>query len=1211
MTIERVAPEHITVSDSETALKVTQTGSGNAFVVEDSTSPDSSAFVIDNQGRVGIKKTPTRDLDVDGVVSATNVVPGYATTATSGGSTALTATSAQQQFFTGTQGHTVVLPVASTLSLGHFFTIHNNSTGALTINSSGGNLVKTLGPSTTGQFTCILTSGTTAASWDADTAEGSAYATTVTANGTTTLSVSSAQRQFFTGTQGQTVVLPAVNTLTLGQFYIIENNSAGSIAVQSSGLNAVVTVPANRSVQLTAIATTGTDASVWDVEYGGASTPLATTSYVDTSISNLVDAAPGALDTLNELAAALGDDANFATTVTNALAGKVNDTGDTITGELVISANTSGNALRVTQTGAGDALRVEDEANPDATPFIVKSDGSVGVGTATPTEKLAVVGDISATGSVISDELSSSLAQEVLSEAVFYIDATDPGNDPNKVQNLGTGGSLLDATLGSTATADSNDPKYLEWDGENYVYLPGVSGNFLSVPDEAALDITGDLDIRVHLAKDSWTSAVSQVLVSKRNASGTEYSWSLFANATSGTLELNWSASGSSAVSTTTQSTVGVSVADESDIWVRATLDVDNGASGNTTKYFTSDDGVTWTQLGSDVVLAGTTSVYSGTADVRIGAQYSGGTNGPIASKVYRAQVLDGIDGTKVLDVDTSVITSGSDTSFTALTGQTVTINRSTSGRKSVAVTQPTWLFGTDDYMEVTRPAPEDDTYISLPGISGSYLSVPDEAALDITGDIDIRVQVSLNDWTPGTTNTLVSKYGSSGTRSYILQMTSAPTLQLVWSVDGTAVIARSSSVATGISDGTVKWVRATLDVDNGASGHDVKFYTSDDGVTWTQLGSTVTSSGTTSIFSGSSSVNIGSHTNGLSNLTSGRIYRAQILNGINGTTVLDVDARYAKTGDTSFNAATGQTVTVNGDASVVESAYASALDFGADDSFTVVSVIRQWETPISSRSFLSKSSFSGPFDGYVVRTLTTSQEIQAIVDDGPNSAGSTTTSSPTAGILRPVGMIVNRSSQTLIAYTNNLLGGSSSITTVGSLANSYPLRIGRYGAGFVAYQDFEFIAAIVIRRALTAVEIAALNNYFTTRPAGGQTLTVKAPTLLVEGNVEVTGNGNRLIGPGAVYSVTSTTRPTNPVEGDVIYERDTKLFFGWDGSLWKSIGGGAKGGGTDDVFYENAQTVTTSYTLTTNKNAMTAGPVTINSGATVTVPSGSNWVVV
>ena len=67
------------------------------------------------------------------------------------------------------------------------------------------------------------------------------------------------------------------------------------------------------------------------------------------------------------------------------------------------------------------------------------------------------------------------------------------------------------------------------------------------------------------------------------------------------------------------------------------------------------------------------------------------------------------------------------------------------------------------------------------------------------------------------------------------------------------------------------------------------------------------------------------------------------------------------------------------------------------------------------------------------------------------------------------------------------------------------------------------------------------------------------------------------------------------------------------DGSdaSWASISGGATGGGTDDVFYENSQNVTTSYTLTADKNAMTAGPVEIDSGATVTIPSGSNWVVV
>lgn len=52
-------------------------------------------------------------------------------------------------------------------------------------------------------------------------------------------------------------------------------------------------------------------------------------------------------------------------------------------------------------------------------------------------------------------------------------------------------------------------------------------------------------------------------------------------------------------------------------------------------------------------------------------------------------------------------------------------------------------------------------------------------------------------------------------------------------------------------------------------------------------------------------------------------------------------------------------------------------------------------------------------------------------------------------------------------------------------------------------------------------------------------------------------------------------------------------------------------GGGTDKVFYEGDQNVTSDYTITTNKNAMSAGPITIDSGVTVTVPAGSVWTIV
>ena len=65
------------------------------------------------------------------------------------------------------------------------------------------------------------------------------------------------------------------------------------------------------------------------------------------------------------------------------------------------------------------------------------------------------------------------------------------------------------------------------------------------------------------------------------------------------------------------------------------------------------------------------------------------------------------------------------------------------------------------------------------------------------------------------------------------------------------------------------------------------------------------------------------------------------------------------------------------------------------------------------------------------------------------------------------------------------------------------------------------------------------------------------------------------------------------------------------DGSSLTGISAGATGGGSDEIFWENGQNVTSNYTITNGKNAMSAGPITINSGVTVTVGSGETWTVV
>lgn len=109
------------------------------------------------------------------------------------------------------------------------------------------------------------------------------------------------------------------------------------------------------------------------------------------------------------------------------------------------------------------------------------------------------------------------------------------------------------------------------------------------------------------------------------------------------------------------------------------------------------------------------------------------------------------------------------------------------------------------------------------------------------------------------------------------------------------------------------------------------------------------------------------------------------------------------------------------------------------------------------------------------------------------------------------------------------------------------------------------------------------------------------------------TFTGNVIFGTtGAIELPDGTTgeRPTG-VAGMIRYNTTLTQFEGYKNGVWGAIGGGATGGSSDDVFYENGQTVTTSYTLSTGKNAMSAGPVTINAGATVTIPSGQSWSIV
>lgn len=176
--------------------------------------------------------------------------------------------------------------------------------------------------------------------------------------------------------------------------------------------------------------------------------------------------------------------------------------------------------------------------------------------------------------------------------------------------------------------------------------LNGVAPGRASTPDTAALDITGDIDIRVHAAMDDWTPAGAQALITKSTTAGNQISWR-FNVLSSGLLRLNWSANGSATM--TADSTIAPSVLDGEDLWVRVTLDVDNGAAGRTITFYTSLDGFTWIQLGTPVVQAGVTSIFSGSAPVVVGSRDEG-ANDRLVGRVFSAQIRTGIEGPIVAD---------------------------------------------------------------------------------------------------------------------------------------------------------------------------------------------------------------------------------------------------------------------------------------------------------------------------------------------------------------------------------------------------------------------------------------------------------------------------------------------------------------------------------------------------------------------------------
>ena len=190
------------------------------------------------------------------------------------------------------------------------------------------------------------------------------------------------------------------------------------------------------------------------------STDAATKGYVDTAVSNVIDAAPAALDTLNELAAALGDDANFSSTVTTALATKLPLAGGTMTGAIAMGTSKI--------TGLGNPTSAQDAATKtyvdtaDALKLNLTG-GTMSGAIAMGTNKITGVGD----PTLAQDAATKAYTDSILGSATSAADsaaaaATSASNAATSASNAATSATASAASATAAAASyDAFDDRYL------------------------------------------------------------------------------------------------------------------------------------------------------------------------------------------------------------------------------------------------------------------------------------------------------------------------------------------------------------------------------------------------------------------------------------------------------------------------------------------------------------------------------------------------------------------------------------------------------------------------------------------------------------------------------------------------------------------------------------------------------------------------------
>ena len=207
------------------------------------------------------------------------------------------------------------------------------------------------------------------------------------------------------------------------------------------------------------------------------------------------------------------------------------------------------------------------------------------------------------------------------------------------------------------------------------------------------------------------------------------------------------------------------------------------------------------------------------------------------------------------------------------------------------------------------------ETVLDIPAGVAGRASTPDHASLDITGDIDVRIDLSMAAWAGDVSNpvSLMGKYNNTApNRSWRLTVLATGVVAFSWFPDGINLLEIISTARLRWGPGQRGAIRATLDVDNGAGGYTVTLYTSDTiNGAWTLFDQLVTTSGTTSIANTTAPLEIGDFSTLGWPKVARRVYAAQVRSGIGGSIVANPVFTSQASGATSFADSAGRTWTV------------------------------------------------------------------------------------------------------------------------------------------------------------------------------------------------------------------------------------------------------------------------------------------------------------